>query len=125
MIEALIAGETNPVRLADLAHRQIRAPREALREALHQRVTNHNRFLLRLHLGQYEALAAAITELDHQVEALIERMDELVEGEQTAFRALIRLLCSIPGLSTLAAVVILSEIGRDMSRFPTAGHLLA
>lgn len=125
MIEALIAGETNPVRLADLADRRIRAPRQALREALHGRVTNHHRFLLQLHLGQYDALAAAIAEIDHQVGVLIERLDERVEGGQATFRALIRLLCSVPGVSTLAAVVILSEIGRDMSRFPTAGHLLA
>ena len=125
MIEALIAGETNPVRLADLADRRIRAPRQALREALHGRVTNHHRFLLQLHLGQYDALAAAIAEIDHQVGVLIERVDERVEGGQATFRALIRLLCSTPGVSTLAAVVILSEIGRDMSRFPTAGHLLA
>ena len=88
-------------------------------------MTNHHRFLLQLHLGQYDALAAAIAEIDHQVGVLIERLDERVEGGQATFRALIRLLCSTPGVSTLAAVVILSEIGRDMSRFPTAGHLLA
>src|ERR1700735_3556206 len=52
-------------------------------------------------------------------------MDEQIEAGQATFRALIMLLCSIPGVGTLAAVVILSEIGRDMSRFPTAGHLLA
>ena len=125
MIEAMIAGETSPVRLADLAHRRIRAPREALCEALRGRVTDHHRFLLRLHLRQYDALAAAIAEIDQQVEVLIEDMDEQIEAGQATFRALIMLLCSIPGVGTLAAVVILSEIGRDMSRFPTAGHLLA
>jgi len=56
---------------------------------------------------------------------LIEDIDEQIEAGQATFRALIMLLCSIPGVGTLAAVVILSEIGRDMSRFPTAGHLLA
>jgi transposase len=125
MIEAMIAGETSPVRLADLAHRRIRAPREALCEALRGRVTDHHRFLLRLHLRQYDALAVAIAEIDQQVEVLIEDMDEQIEAGQATFRALIMLLCSIPGVGTLAAVVILSEIGRDMSRFPTAGHLLA
>jgi transposase len=125
MIEAMIAGETSPVRLADLAHRRIRAPREALCEALRGRVTDHHRFLLRLHLRQYDALAAAIAEIDQQFEVLIEDMDEQIEAGQATFRALIMLLCSIPGVGTLAAVVILSEIGRDMSRFPTAGHLLA
>jgi transposase len=125
MIEAMIAGETSPVRLADLAHRRIRAPREALCEALRGRVTDHHRFLLRLHLRQYDALATAIAEIDQQVEVLIEDIDEQIEAGQATFRALIMLLCSIPGVGTLAAVVILSEIGRDMSRFPTAGHLLA
>ena len=125
MIEAMIAGETSPVRLADLAHRRIRVPREALCEALRGRVTDHHRFLLRLHLRQYDALATAIAEIDQQVEMLIEDIDEQIEAGQATFRALIMLLCSIPGVGTLAAVVILSEIGRDMSRFPTAGHLLA
>jgi hypothetical protein len=69
--------------------------------------------------------ATAITAIDQQIEVLIEDMDERIEAGQTTFRALIMLLCSIPGVGTLAAVVILSEIGRDMSRFPTAGHLLA
>ena len=44
---------------------------------------------------------------------------------QASFRALIALLCTIPGVSTLAATTILAEIGRDMSRFPSAGHLVA
>src|SRR5689334_2324390 len=89
MIEAMIAGETSPVRLADLAHRRIRAPREALCEALRGRVTDHHRFLLRLHLRQYDALAAAIAEIDQQVEVLIEDIDEQIEAGQATFRALI------------------------------------
>src|SRR5271165_1271425 len=98
MIEAMIAGETSPVRLADLAHRRIRAPREALCEALRGRVTDHHRFLLRLHLRQYDALATAIAEIDQQVEMLIEDIDEQIEAGQATFRALIMLLCSIPGV---------------------------
>jgi transposase len=125
MITALIKGETNPQRLVDLADRRIQAPRNQLAEALHGRVTDHHRFLLRLYLGQYDALNAAIGTIDQEVEALITKMDAAVEAGQAPFRALILLLCSIPGVSTLAATAILSEIGRDMSRFPTAGHLLA
>lgn len=125
MIEAMIAGETDPVRLTELAHRGIRAPREKLCEALRGRVTDHHRFLLRLHLRQYDALAGEIAAVDQQVDVLINRMDEEVEADQATFRMLIILLCSVPGVSRLAAAVILSEIGRDMSRFPTAGHLLA
>jgi transposase len=125
MIEATIAGETDPVRLAELAHRSIGAPREQLCEALRGRVTDHHRFLPQLHLGQHDALAAAIETIDNRIDVLIDRMDEEVEAGQSTFRAPILLLCSIPGVSTLAAAIILSEIGRDMSRFPTAGHLLA
>jgi transposase len=125
MIEAMIGGETDPARLAELADRRIETPRDKLCEALRGRVTDYHRFLLRLYLEQYDALAAAIAKIDLQVDGLITRMDEEVEAGQATFRALIILLCSIPGISTLAATVILSEIGRDMSRFPTAGHLLA
>jgi hypothetical protein len=56
MIEALIAGETNPVKLASLADRRVKASPEELREALRGRVTKHHCFLLRLHLNQTDAL---------------------------------------------------------------------
>lgn len=125
MIEAMIEGETNPVTLADLADRRIKAPRDKLCEALRGRITDHHRFLLRLYLRQYDALAEAMAMIDQEVDALIARMDEEVEAGQAPFRALIALLCTIPGVARLAAQVILAEIGRDMSRFPTAGHLLS
>lgn len=125
MMEALIAGETDPVRLAALADRRIKAPPEVLCEALRGRVTAHHRFLLKLYLGQYDALNAAIGTIDQEVDAVIAKMDEAVESGQATFRSLILLLCSMPGIGPLAATAILSEIGRDMSRFPTAGHLLA
>jgi transposase len=114
MIEALIAGESDPERLAQLAHRRIKAPPEALREALRGRVTRHHRFLLRLHLQQIDAINAAIGEIDQEVDAQVE-----------PFRTAIQLLTTIPGISELSAGIILAEIGRDMSRFPTAGHLIS
>ena len=67
MIEALIAGETNPAKLASLADHGM--PHEEFREALRGRVTKHHRFLLRLHLNQIGALYAAMATLDAQVEA--------------------------------------------------------
>jgi transposase len=114
MVEALVAGESDPDRLAELAHRRIKAPPEVLREALRGRVTRHHRFLLRLHLQQIDALDAAIAEIDQEVDADVE-----------PFRTAIALLTTIPGVSALSARVILAEIGRDMSRFPTAGHLIS
>ncbi|MDR3438715.1 IS110 family transposase [Telmatospirillum sp.] len=125
MIEAMIAGLRNPAKLAELADRRIKASPKVLYDALHGRMTDHHCFLLRLHLGQYDALSTSIEMIDRQVDAAITKMDEEVAAGQATFRALILLLCTIPGIGPLAATVILSEIGRDMSRFPTAGHLLA
>lgn len=114
MIEALIVGETDPAALAARAHRRLKATPEALCAALHGRVTATHRFLLRLHLDQVDQLARAIATVDQEVEALM-----------APFRPLIRLLITLPGLSELSAQVLLSEIGADMSRFPSAGHLLS
>lgn len=125
MIEAMIAGETNPLKLAQLADCRIKSPRERLTEALRGRLTEHHRFLLELYLHQYDSLGAAIIAIDQQVTSLIARMDEKVECGQATLSALIALLCTMPGIGVLAAQTILAEIGRDMSRFPTAGHLLA
>ena len=114
MIEALIAGETDPEVLAALAHRRIKATPDELEAALRGRVTRRHRFLLRLHLQQMDAIDVAIDQIDQEVDVDVE-----------PFRAAIALLTSIPGVSVLSAEIILAEIGRDMSRFPTAGHLIS
>ena len=114
MIEALIAGETDPAALAALAHRRIKATPEQLEAALRGRITRHHRFLLRLHLQHTDAIDAALEQIDEEVDTNVE-----------PFRAAIALLTTIPGVSELSARVILAEIGRDMSRFPTAGHLIS
>lgn len=114
MIEAIIAGQTDPARLAGLASTRIKASPAMLSEALRGRVTKHHRFLLRLHLEQIDALDRAIAEIDKEVEAGLD-----------PFRPLIQVLTSIPGVGALAARVLLAEIGADMSRFPTAGHLIS
>jgi transposase len=125
MIEAMISGVRDPRKLAALAHQQIKASPKELYDALHGRLTDHHRFLLQLHIEQYDALSAAIDQIDRQVDAAITRLDEEAADGQASFRDLIPLLCTIPGVSTLAGTSILAEIGRDMSRFPSAGHLVA
>jgi transposase len=125
MIEAMIEGVRDPRKLAALAHRQIKASPKELYDALHGRLTDHHRFLLQLHIGQHDALNAAIEQIDRQVDTAVSKLDEEAADGQASFRALIALLCTIPGVSTLAATTILAEIGRDMSRFATAGHLVA
>src|SRR5262249_17955974 len=114
MLNAMAAGETDPVRLAALAHSGVKASQAALQQALRGRVTAHHRFLLQLHLGQIDRLEAAIAMLDKEIETHF-----------TPFRTAVELLSSIPALSTLRPEVTLLEIGLDMPRFPTAGHLLA
>jgi transposase len=114
IIEALIAGQTMPQALASLAHRRIHATSAELEAALRGRVTRHHRFLLKLHLDQIDAIDAALARIDEEVSANVE-----------PFRAAIELLSSIPGIGSLAAQVLVSEIGIDMSRFPTAGHLIS
>jgi len=114
MIEALIAGETNPVKLASLADPPVKASPEELREALRGRVTKLHRFLLRLHLNQIDALGAAIATVDEQVETNL-----------GPFRIAADLIKSIPGFDDLGAHVVVSEIGIDMSRFPSDAHLIS
>jgi transposase len=114
MIEALIAGETDPAALAALAHRGVKSPPETLREALRGRITRHHRFLLALHLKQIEVLDEAIQAIEQEVDTHLD-----------PFRTAIAQLKTIPGIGDLAACVILAEIGTDMSRFPTAAHLIS
>ena len=114
MLDALVAGEGDPVRLAALAHPSLKCSGDKLRAALDGRVKPQHRFLLRLHLQQIDALDAAMAAIDAQV-----------EHNLAPFRTAVELLTTIDGVSRLAAEVIVSEIGTDMSRFPTAGHLLS
>jgi transposase len=114
ILQALVKGETVPQALATLAHRRIHASTEELEAALRGRVTTHHRFLVKLHLDQIDAIDAAIQSIDKEVDGNIE-----------PFRAAVELLTEIPGISQLAARVVLSEIGLDMSRFETGGHLVS
>src|SRR5215207_765059 len=114
ILEALVAGERDPDRLLALVHPRVKAGPARLRAALTGRLTERHRFLLRLHLGQYDALQAALAEIDAEV-----------ERDLGPFRDAVRLLRSIPGIGDLAARAIVAEIGTDMGRFPTAGHLLS
>jgi len=114
IVAALIAGETDPERLADLTRGRLKANRATIVESLRGRVTANHRFLLKLHLDQVKAIEQAIDSVDKEVDALIE-----------PFRAAAKRLTTMPGISDIVAEVIVSEIGVDMSRFPTPGHLIS
>jgi len=111
---ALIAGETDPEKLASLAHPNLKVGRKELMESLRGRVTAHHRFLLKLHLDQVDSL-------DKAVRVLEARMGDAL----APFRRQVDHLKTIPGVSDTVAQVIAGEIGLDMSRFPTAGHLIS
>ena len=114
ILKALIQGETNPERLADLARGRLRTKRSRLIEALHGWVTPHHRMLLKLHLGLIEAIEAGVDRLDREI------------GEALApFRNAAQRVKTVPGVSDLAAQSVIAEIGVDMSRFATHQHLLS
>lgn len=114
ILEAIIGGETDPEKLAELRHERLRCSQSELVEALRGRVSEHHRFMLAQHLRMIDELQRSISEFNKRIEVALE-----------PFRADIERLMAIPGVSTTAAQVIVAEIGADMSKFPTAGHLLS
>lgn len=114
MLKAMIAGETNPAKLAQLGSTRLKCPRDELTAALDGRLTAHHRFLIAHHLSLIE-------ELERHIEAFDARIEKLLAPLRDAVAQLI----SIPGVSQVSAQVILAEIGAEMTPFPTAGHLLS
>lgn len=115
ILDALVVGEIAPERLARITgappHRS--EPSE-LTEALRGRPSAHHRFLIKPYLVQIDAFDRSVQTIDDRI------------GEQLApFREAAERLDAIPGVSPAAAAVIVSEIGTDMTRFPTAGHLIS
>lgn len=112
MMQALIGGQANPEVLAELAKGKLRAKLPALRKALTARFRGHHAFLL-------ERMLAHVDDLESDIVALSERIGAAIDP----FAAEVERLCSIPGVGRRSAEVILAEIGPDMGRFPTPGHL--
>ena len=112
MLDALIDGERNPHTLAELARGRLRGKQPVLIDALTGQFTEHHAFLAQAMLDRIDAATAMQTRLTA-------RIDQLVQP----YRTRIELLASIPGVSEHTAQVILAEIGADITRFPSAGHL--
>jgi transposase len=113
MLRALIDGKMSPGAMAELARRKLRLKIPQLTEALSGRVNEHHRFMLQLLLDQIEQMEAQVLKLDHRLEEVMSPLDQ----------AAIELLDGIPGIDRRAAQNVVAEIGTDMSRFPSAGHL--
>jgi transposase len=112
MIEALIAGERDPRVLAELARGVMRTKIPDLTMACAGRFGEHHALLARMHTDHIDHLTSMIEVLDARIEEVID-----------PFAEPLRLLKTIPGIGERTAQVIISEIGVDMSRFPTAAHL--
>lgn len=114
VLDAIVAGESDPERLLACVSRRVKAPRAEVLEALRGHLRPHHRFMLKLHLDHIDSLERAIATIEKEVGAGLE-----------PFRAAARLVATIPGMNEVSSHVVIAEIGIDMSRFETPGHLLS
>ncbi len=112
MMAALIAGQHDPHVLAQMARGAMRGKISTLEEAFHGHFTDHHGFLLSKMLARVDGLGADIAELDAAIEEMI-----------APFVSAVARIDEIPGFGVIAAAGVIAEIGLDMTRFPTAGHL--
>lgn len=111
MIERLIAGDTDPMALAELARGRMRSKREELRDALEGKVKPHHKLLLKTHLGVIDSMNAAIAQLTADIEERIRPFAEVRDR-----------LDEVTGVGKEVGTVFISEMGVDLSAFPTPGH---
>jgi transposase len=112
MLDALVAGTTDPGVLADLARGALRKKLPALREALQGRFDPEHALIVGQILSHIDFLDDAI-----------DRLSAAIEAQIAPFAAAVELLCTIPGVERRAAEVLIAETGGDMTAFPTAKHL--
>ena len=114
MLEALIGGQRDPYVLAGLARGSMRGKKSVLQEALTGQFRDHHGYLLRMMLDRVDAITG-------QVDALTARIDEVI----APFARQVAQLDEIPGVGRTGAQELIAEIGVDMARFPSAGHLVS
>src|SRR4051794_31493546 len=112
MLEALVAGTTDPEVLAELAKTRLRRKLPELRKALDARFREHHGFLV-------SQVLAHVDYLEEAIDSVSQRIDDAL----VPFAAAAAVLVSIPGIERRTAEVVIAEIGTDMSRFPTSRHL--
>ena len=112
MLAALLAGETDPATLADLAKGRLRNKRAALEQALVGRLTDHHRLLLALHLEHVDFLDEQIDRLSDEIAVRLRPVEATLDRLDT-----------IPGVGRRTAEVLAAEVGLDMTPFPSAAHL--
>jgi len=126
MLEALIAGQTDPEQLADLAQRKMRGKIPELKKALLGHVNEHHRFMLQMLFDHLTYLENGIDDLEHRIQQVMSS-DSLnkvpKENDALPFDQAVALLSTIPGVDECTATAVLAETGTDMKQFPSSGHL--
>ena len=142
MLQALLAGQTDPVLLAELAQGRLRSKRAELEQALHGTLLEHHSFMLSQHLAHLDFLDEQIRAFDSQIRTVMEapsdppapppsarKVESLNEGaaaqkenDATDWAAARDLCDAVPGIGPRVAETIIAELGTDMSRFPSAAH---
>ena len=117
MLRALAAGETDVERMSEMARRRMRRKVPELKRALAGRLTQAQRWVLTELLDQYEQVEAAVTRVEHKIGEEVERAPDPFVAEA------VKLLDTIPGIAERVAETIVAEVGVEMSRFATDGHL--
>ena len=112
MIDAIIRGEEDPRKMAELARARMRSKIPQLQVALEGHVTEHHRFMLKTLMEHLQMLEKLIGELDRRIE---QKMLPFVEAIQR--------ICTIPGVDRLTAENVLAEVGTNMAPFPSEAHL--
>jgi transposase len=112
ILEALVGGSTDAAAMADLAQGLLRKKIPQLEQALVGQVDAHQRFLIRRHLRQIDDLDTAIAEVSCEIAERVRPVEAVIDRLDT-----------IPGIGRYLAEALIAEIGTDMSRFPSAGHL--
>ncbi len=112
ILQQLLAGETDPTTLAELAKGRLREKRALLAQALQGKLTSHHRFLLAEHLSHIDYLDEAI-----------ERLDDEIEEQMRPFEEELARWDQLPGVSTRIAQIVVAEVGVDLKQFEDADHL--
>lgn len=112
MLKSIVAGIDDPEMLADMAKGRLKNKRDQLVEALEGYVGPHQRMLLGMQLERIDTLDEYIEQIDREVAQRMRPLEPIITA-----------LDEIPGVGERTAQEILAEIGTDMSRFPTEGHL--
>jgi transposase len=112
VIDAIIAGQTDPSVLVSLIHGRVRASKETLHKSLQGRITAHHRFMLKTIRRSIAQIGEVIADVDQAI-------DEHLQSHQLS----VDLLQTIPGVGKESAATIISEIGDNMEAFPSAHHL--